>query len=286
LFAWFETTGSKSRVNFLELLRAGRKDYVINEDALGYMRQQKLPAEQLALLSAGGFDDKAGWEAYLKQVGITAERHVRIVTEGALLASVLSHGVSPELVVLSDDAGQFEVAGLLHALCWIHAERTIHKLNPFTEENRQAHDRIRSEIWDFYQALKGYKTNPSESERLSLDKRFDEIFQQRTCFQTLNLAIERLHKNKAGLLVALKKPQVPLHNNVAEGHIRDVVKKRKISASTRNEEGKRCRDTFLSLKKTCANLGVSFWQFLRDRLSKTGAIDQLPNLIRFAAQSP
>ena len=37
LFAWFRSTNSKSRINFLELLRAGQPDYVINEDALQYM---------------------------------------------------------------------------------------------------------------------------------------------------------------------------------------------------------------------------------------------------------
>ena len=33
-FAWFGTTGSKSRLNFLDLLRAGHTDYVINDAAL------------------------------------------------------------------------------------------------------------------------------------------------------------------------------------------------------------------------------------------------------------
>ncbi|MBV8577008.1 MAG: transposase, partial [Acetobacteraceae bacterium] len=35
-FAWFGTTGSKSRQNFLELLRAGHTDYVVNDAALEY----------------------------------------------------------------------------------------------------------------------------------------------------------------------------------------------------------------------------------------------------------
>ena len=33
-FTWFATTGSKSRLNFLELLRAGHGDYVINDAAV------------------------------------------------------------------------------------------------------------------------------------------------------------------------------------------------------------------------------------------------------------
>src|ERR1700759_4175265 len=41
-FAWFGTTGSKSRLNFLDLLRAGHSDYVINPEALAYMRSRSL----------------------------------------------------------------------------------------------------------------------------------------------------------------------------------------------------------------------------------------------------
>lgn len=42
LFAWFESTASKSRINFLELLRHGHTDYVLSEDALAYMSAQNL----------------------------------------------------------------------------------------------------------------------------------------------------------------------------------------------------------------------------------------------------
>src|ERR1700760_2216973 len=41
-FAWFGTTGSKSRQTFLELLRAGHTDYVVNDVALEYMREHDL----------------------------------------------------------------------------------------------------------------------------------------------------------------------------------------------------------------------------------------------------
>jgi CheY-like chemotaxis protein len=57
-----------------------------------------------------------------------------------------------------------------------------------------------------------------------------------------------------------------LHTNGSETDIRDYVKKRKVSGGTRSDEGRRCRDTFASLKKTCRKLGISFWHFLMDRL--------------------
>src|SRR5262249_30148539 len=41
-FTWFGTTDSKSRLNFLELLRAGHGDYVINDEAIAYMHERAL----------------------------------------------------------------------------------------------------------------------------------------------------------------------------------------------------------------------------------------------------
>jgi len=78
----------------------------------------------------------------------------------------------------------------------------------------------------------------------------------------------------------LDRPDIPLHNNTSERDIREYVKKRKISGGTRSELGRRCRDTFTSLKKTCRKLGISFWQFLDDRLRGTGTIAPLPEIIR------
>ena len=42
-FTWFATTRSKSRLNFLKLLRVGHTDYVINDAALAYIRTRALP---------------------------------------------------------------------------------------------------------------------------------------------------------------------------------------------------------------------------------------------------
>jgi hypothetical protein len=287
LFAWFASTESKSRINFLELLRADQTDYVIDATARAYLRHQQMPHAQLGLFADDHtWGEQDLWEAHLHAVGLTTERHRRIATEGALVASLLMHGVSPELVIVSDDAGQFNVAGFLHALCWIHAERTIHTLLPFSETNRAAQAAVRDQIWRFYHDLQAFKLAPAEDTKRALRERFDAIFTQRTGFQTLNLALQRLHANKAELLLVLERPEIPLHNNLSENDIRDYVKKRKISATTRSEAGRAARDTFLSLKKTCQKLGVSFWHYLQDRLAHTQLLPPLPTLIRAAAQSP
>lgn len=282
LFAWFQSTGSKSRINFLDLLRVGHEDYVLNAEALEYIKNyKKVPKwqiDRLAEYSQRPIANETEWKATLAALDITGELHVRIVTEGALLGSVLEHGINPELVVLSDDASQFNV--LLHALCWIHAERAIKKLVGFNDKHRATLEQTRTQIWDFYQDLKAYREAPSAEEKAALEIRFDELFTTPTCFATLNQVLARLHSNKAELLLVLERPDIPLHNNTSERDIREYVKKRKISGSTRNNSGRRCRDTFPSLKKTCRKLGLSFWQFLNDRLGGTRAIPPLPELVR------
>ncbi|WP_368860921.1 transposase [Desulforhabdus sp. TSK] len=280
-FSWFESTSSKSRINFLRLLRCGHSDYVINADAVAYWKSNKLPRSLLNPLSmdqSRTFDNDEQWDQYLKQKGIKGARHIQITTEGALIGSIIEHGVSRNLVVVSDDAGQFNV--LLHALCWIHAERSINKITPVSEKGKKDLEEVLERFWQLYKELKAYKADPQPSEAERLDELFDDIFTTRTSSATLNNALKRIYCNKSEMLLVLRYPEIPLHNNLSENGIRDYVKKRKISGSTRSEAGRRSRDTFATLKKTCRKLGITFWQYLQDRMEKTQLIPSLSELIR------
>jgi len=284
LFAWFESTDSKSRINFLGLLRGEYGDYVINSDALDYMAANKLPKEQLAKLRVLGdmcFENEKKWEEKLQALDITKERHIRIATEGALLGSVLEHGFNKDMVIISDGAGQFNV--FLHALCWIHTDRTINKLLGFNDKQREALEETRSKIWKLYADLKDYKESPNEEKKSLIEECFDDICTTKTCFASLNQTLKRTYANKSELLLVLERPEIPLHNNLSENDIRDYVKKRKISGSTRSSPGRRCRDTFASLKKTGRKLQVSFWAFINDRVRRKKTIPWLSDLIRAKA---
>ena len=284
LFAYFESTDSKSRQNFLEVLRGPHTDYAINDEAVAYWQRQKLAQAVIARLTTGAswFADKAAWQAYLAVRDVTDERHVRIATEGALLGSLIAHGVSPELAVLSDGAGQFDV--FVHALCWLHQERPLERLVPHNEKHRQAIERIRQRIWDLYTGLKAYRQVPQAAAREALEKQFDELVAERTGYPSIDGVLKGMAADRAKLLRVLQRPEVPLHNNLSEGHIRDYAKKRKISGSTRSDLGRRARDTFASLKKTCRRLGVNFWEYLQDRVRGLGKIPRLADLIRQKAE--
>jgi len=282
-FAWFCSTLSKSRINFLELLCAGDVGYQVNEYALNYMREQGLPQapiKALALRTRRLIEDAAGWEAHLDRLKIELERHRRIATEGALLGVLAERGLT-ELAIVSDDAGQFKV--LRHGLCWIHTERLVHQMLPLNEDHREDIERVRTQLWVLYEKLKHYKLKPRKKDQRHLQRAFDTLFAQKTRYQGLNELLKRLRQNKEELLLVLQRPEIPLHTNDSECDIRDYVKKRKVSGGTRSDQGRRCRDTFISLKKTCRKLRVSFWDYLNDRIGHTGLIPPLPDLIVAAA---
>jgi hypothetical protein len=285
LFAWFSSTESKSRINFLECLSQGvERRYVLNEGALEYLAQQKLPKSLQAALNhhqSVDIDNHNAWEQWLNARGITRSRHRKIVTEGALMGGLLAQGISSDLVIMSDDAGQFNVFD--HVLCWIHAERVINRLIPLNDGHEKAVNWVREQIWQLYADIKGYKINPQPDQAEEICARFEECCRTKTCYATLNQALKRLGKNRHELLRVLDKPWIALHNNLSERDIRDYVKKRKISGSTRSKAGRKSRDTFASLKKTCRKHGISFWHYLRDRISGAAQIPRLSELIRQAA---
>lgn len=293
--AYFESTDSNSRVNFLQVLAGMNKDYIINSAALEYMQKQGLPAAPLKCLSEQvqpstqqrdvirQFKDSECWSSCLTHIGMSNTRHLRIATEGALIGSLMEHGFPSELVIVSDAAGQFNI--FRYALCWCHAERVFQRILPLNDLSAKAQQWVISQLWALYQDLKAYQSQPTEKAKKVIEAYFDAICQTKTQYQTLNLALQRLANNKSELLLVLDEPGTPLTNNLSERDIREYVIKRKISGGTRSVLGRKCRDPFASLKKTCKKQGVSFWDYLMDRTSLTGDIPRLAKLIEDQAAS-
>jgi hypothetical protein len=292
-FAWFGTTASKSRLNFLTLLRAGYDDYIINAEALAYMRERALASPVIARLSEHPdrcFVGQTAWNAHLERLGISTLRvnpdPVMVATEAALWGSVKAHGFLPTTVIVSDDAGQFNVGR--HGLCWVHSERLVHKLDTFTDENRAAQATVRELIWNLYRDLKAYRCAPTKRRKAALRARFDRIFTRKTGFVTLDRLLARLHANKPELLMVLDRPEIPLHTNGSENDIRCHVTRRKLSGGTRSDIGRDCRDAFLGIVKTCAKLDIAFWDYLGARLAAQGGptVPYLAELVLARSRPP
>ncbi|WP_292537329.1 transposase [Mesorhizobium sp.] len=245
--------------------------------------------DRLAAAPHKAFAGSAAWQAHLAALGLdqlaVEPNPVRIATEGAMWGAIRHHGFLADTVVVSDDAGQFRIGE--HALCWVHAERLVHKLIPMTSDQRQAVDIMRQLIWWFYRDLKSYQADPCPRRAAALRARFEGLFKRRTGYVMLDRLLARLHRRKHELLRVLERPEIPLHTNGSENDIRAFVTKRKISGGTVSEAGKNARDVLLGLMKTCIKLDISFFRYLGDRLGihAQPPIPPLADLVRQAAQA-
>ena len=285
-FTAFRTGPSKSRQAFLARLRGATALYAINGAALDYMRARNLSQAAIDALANHAdqvFSSVESWELHLKTLGLTdlkvAPDPVRVATEAALWGAIQHQGLLQNTVIVSDDAGQFRVGA--HALCWVHAERLVHKLVPANDIQRNAIEVTKRMIWWLYRALKDYKLAPNPERAQALRERFDRIFKRKTRYTLLDRLLRRLLRRKDELLRVLERPETPLNTNASENDIRAFVTKRKISGGTVSDKGRDARDIMLGLAKTCMKLKLSFYDFIGDRLGVAGPmIPPLASLVR------
>ncbi|MGH2362353.1 MAG: IS66 family transposase [bacterium] len=289
-FTAFRTGPGKSRLAFLSRLCGGTAFYVINDAALEYMRGRSLSQIAIDKLAGHGeriFPSLEQWQRHLSALGLTglkvAPDPVLIASEAALWGAIRHQGLLRDAVVVSDDAGQFRVG--VHALCWVHAERLIHKLVPANDRQRNAIEVARRMIWWFYRALKDYKLAPSPDKAQALRARFDRIFKRRrTGYAMLDSLLRRLFRRKDELLRVLDRPEIPLNTNASENDIRAFVTKRKISGGTVSDKGRDARDVMLGLAKTCMKLKIPFYHYIGSRLGTAGP--EIPPLVSLIRPAP
>ena len=158
-FASFTTTESKSRVNFLKLLRAPHEEYVWNEDALLYAKAQGISLELRARLAGAVgkgnriFSSDQAWERQMVAWKVRGDEPRRILTEAARRhADALRHVRRPTARERRRRAVQD--LGVLHGLCWLHAERSLRKLVPGNPREQEAIEQVRDAVWKYYQRLR------------------------------------------------------------------------------------------------------------------------------------
>jgi hypothetical protein len=286
-FASFTTTDSKSRLNFLRLLCQPVEQYRWCEEALValelYGAGQKLQ-QRMAAQPEGSWLGRDTWEEQLTAWNLTNLKHRTMVSEAALCGTLLTESWYDDLGLISDDAPQFKIFGFVHGLCWVHGECKIDRLLPVTDAHRAAHEQAQSAFWEIYDQLKLYRGAPAPQLRGRIEACFNSLCLTETEYPELNAALSLLYAKREQFLAVLEYPHLSLHNNLSENDIREYARLRKISAGTRSDQGRRCRDTFLSLKKTCRKLGISFRAFLHDRLTRAGQIPLLSHVIRSVAK--
>lgn len=175
----WRTVPSKSRLNFLALLRGNYQDYVLNDAAFTFLEDRQVDPALLARLKRSEplrFSNQVPFLGYLIENGIDIfDRDIiRPFAEAGIWGAIRHHGLVGNAVIVSDDAGQFRVG--THALCWVHAERLLHKLMPSTPRQMEQVETLRKLVWLFYKALKDFSRSPSRRAAQGLEVRFDRIF--------------------------------------------------------------------------------------------------------------
>jgi hypothetical protein len=185
---------------------------------------------------------------------------------------------------MTDDAPQFNKLALYHALCWIHEGRHYKKLNPLSDINRKILDTFLDQFWNYYDALLTYKEAPSQEMATQLSIQFDLLFSIKTGYDALDQRIALTRSKKTALLLVLDHPFLPIHNNCSELATRVQARMRDINLQTVSENGTKSKDTFATLAQTARKLGVNFYRYIYDRVSKKFEMPSLAELILLKAQ--
>jgi len=283
LFSYYASTQSKSRINFLKVLQGKNPDYVINDVAIEYCIDHEFKEKLLNHVRNNKrvFKNDEEWQAFLIIYAMTNAQQ-KTLTEAALLGSLVHHGVSKNLALVSDDAGQYNL--FIHALCWAHAFRNIQKVLTADEQTCAEVENVLQLMQQYYTELKKFTAHSSAEDKVRLQLGFDSIIAANAANPALKKALLKLMHNKDELLRVLDYPFIPLTNNGSERDIRAYVIKRKISGGTRSLVGREGRDVFTSLCSTCRKLKIPFWEYLGDRIKKIGNISYLPKVIKAKSQ--
>ncbi len=287
LFTAYHTLPSKDRLAVLRLLRGGGElTYRWDATADAYLDWVGLSATARRNLESAIPRDRELDEASLsglldplyRWVGPQQRTWCR---EALALAAYAAQTDWPVVqALLCDDAAQYRLVTDELGLCWVHEGRHYTKLIAHVPLHRHLLAEFRTDFWAYYRELLAYREQPTPAEAARLERRFDALFGRTTGFRLLDQRIGLTRQKKDGLLLVLRHPELPLHNNPAELAARRRVRKRDVSFGPRSEPGAQAWDTFMTLAATTQQLGVSFVAYLQDRFRQAGQIPPLAELLR------
>ena len=291
LFTAYFTTPKKDRLTVLSVLTDFMPaQFIYNEQAKLLLDTFKLADKARVAIDAQlPFDavmNESEFKAHLTLINTLGIRQSIHLTEACAIAFYQQQTDFPVIErLLADDAPQFKLLTLFLCLCWIHDARHYKKLKPFIARHQQALADFRSQYWAYYTELLKYKHEPTPAKKEWLSKRFDELFVTSTDYEELNDRIAKTLAKKTELLQVLELPTLPLHNNESELSARVQARARDVSFQTRSEKGTLIKDTFMTVNQTAKKLGVSFYDYVYDRVTGRFELPSLADLITQKAQA-
>jgi len=286
------TVPKKDRITVLEILCREKLKFIFNSESFQLMRALGLPEQHLSTLRnivPSTVTTRAQIDEILELLFPSSKKKKQKKNRKIILesAAIIFYKSSPYAIehLVCDNAPQFNHITKHKALCWVHEGRHYKKLNPIVPLHKTILDKFIDAFWEFYRALLGYKAYPSTEKALQLSERFDEIFTEKTGYEQLDDRIAKTYANKPALLLVLEFHFLPLHNNTAELGARYQARHRDINLQTKNKKGTDAKDTFATIVQTARKLKVTFFDYIKDRISKKYEMPSLASLISQKSQT-
>lgn len=285
VYTSYHTRPSADRLTALDVLRQGRKRiFLLNGEAFGYLEHVALSKAARQVLPKWRSDKIWEEAAFLKRLdqalpNLNIQQRTAILGAAAVAAYHAEKGVAIVDTLVCDAAAVFNWLTRATMLCWVHDGRTYKKLEPVIALHRQQLEDFRKRYWDYYDQLLAYREKPTAKEHKRLESQFDLLFATETGYHDLDQRIAKTRVKKASLLQVLQHPELPLHNNASELAVRQRVRKRDVSFGPRSQLGLQAWDTFMTLADTARKLGISFYAYIRDRVSGTNQIPPMSLLV-------
>jgi hypothetical protein len=287
----YATRRRKDRLTVIAVLQNSEQPvYLFNEQTAKWLDTFDVPKwaqRHLATWPQGKLLDEAQIAPFLAgelSERLNKQQLARIREAGALTAYYAQDRYPVIPILVSDDAPQFGHLTAEQMLCWVHEGRHYKKLTPHVTYHQQILADFRQQFWDYYHKLQAYRADPNPNLVSTLRDEFDTLFSQISDYEQLNDRLAKTLAHKERLLVVLDHPELPLHNNPAELGARQRVRKRDVSFGPRSETGRVAWDAFMTVAETARKLGVSFYQYVRDRVAQTNEMPALADIIRSRGQ--
>lgn len=290
LYTVYFTTKRKDRLTILDVLRDFEsRNFLLNDETFSLLEQLKLSKTDRQLLShykSNKVYDEDEMVKIMQEIYRPDEKpriQSKILEACAITSYRQETGINIVKILVCDDAPQFKLLTDELALCWIHDGRHYKRLNPVIPLHQEKVNDFLKRFWGYYRKLFRYKKNPDKQQAKLLSEEFDTLFSTKTGYDDLDRRIEKTRLKKSELLVVLKHPEVPLHNNKSENGARVEKRWQDVSLQTKTDEGTHAKDTMMSIVETCKKLGISAYKFIHDRVSGKFEMPSLAEMIKAKA---
>ena len=284
-YSSYHTRPGKDRLTVLDVLRQGRKRiFRLNAEAFGYLELVVLSKAAQQILPKWRSEKVLDEAAFVKRLeaalpNLNIQQRTAILGAAAVAAYHAEKGVALVDTLVCDDAAEFHWLTRAMMLCWVHDGRLYKKLVPVIALHRGQLEDFRKSYWEYYDQLLAFREKPTPEKRAQLEAQFDGLFATHTGYYDLDQRIAKTRAKKTSLLRVLQHPELPLHNNASELAVRQRVRKRDVSFGPRTSLGVQAWDTFMTLADTARKLKISFYAYIRDRISEKNQIPPMATLV-------